>query len=136
MKRFLIVGLCLLCIFSMPLQTQAQEQLMSVWATGYNAEEGFDPSTRTSNGTVPNWGTVAVDPNVIPYGSIIFSKKYAAMCNRYGIALDCGGAIKGYRVDWWTETNQQSFSLTGWEEITILRWGWHQWIVDPKLWGL
>ena len=139
MRRALIVSLCLLCVlFFMPPQTQAQqEQLnMTVWSTGYNAEEGFDSFTRTSNGTVPDWGTIAVDPNVIPYGSIVFSKKYADLCGRYGVALDCGGAINGQRIDWWTQTNQQSFSLTGWEEITILRWGWYEWLVDPKLWGL
>ncbi|MEI7901178.1 MAG: 3D domain-containing protein [bacterium] len=113
-----------------------QTPVVDVWLTGYSAEEGFDEWSRTSNGTVPGWGTCAVDPDVIPYGSILFIQEYADLCGRYAVALDCGGAIEGWDVDLWTETNAQSYSLTGPARATILRLGWDEWTCSPGAWGL
>ena len=64
-----------------------------------------DPST-TATGTKPTPGrTVAVDPNVIPYFSnvIINGQTY--------IAEDCGGAIKGNRVDIVFATHQEALNF-------------------------
>lgn len=53
---------------------------------------------RTSTGTIPKEGrTIAVDPHVIPYGSIVYIQGYG-----YFIAEDCGGAIKSNRIDIFT----------------------------------
>lgn len=63
-------------------------------------------STRTSTGTTPTVGrTCAVDPNVIPYGSevIIDGQTY--------IAEDCGGAIKGNRVDILFATHEEALNF-------------------------
>lgn len=49
----------------------------------------------TSTGTVPKWGTIAVDPSVIPYGTKIYIPQF----DKYFIAEDCGGGIKGNKVD-------------------------------------
>jgi len=50
----------------------------------------------TSTGTVPTEGTtIAVDPNVIPYGS----KVYIPELDTVYTAEDCGSAIKGNRID-------------------------------------
>ena len=49
----------------------------------------------TATGTVPKWGTIAVDPNVIPYGT----KVYIPQFGEYFIAEDCGGGIKGNKID-------------------------------------
>ena len=57
----------------------------------------------TATGTVPTAGrTIAVDPNVIPYGTelIIDGQTY--------IAEDCGGAINGNRIDIVVATHQEA----------------------------
>lgn len=52
--------------------------------------------TMTSTGRKPKVGrTIAVDPRVIPYGS----KVYIPALGRTYIAEDCGGGIKGNKVD-------------------------------------
>lgn len=57
---------------------------------------------RTSRGLIPKEGrTIAVDPKVIPYGSIVYIQDYG-----YFIAEDCGGAIKQNRIDIFTESHR------------------------------
>ncbi len=57
----------------------------------------------TATGTVPTAGrTVAVDPNVIPYGSTVIIGG-----NEY-IAEDTGGAIKGNKIDIFFNTHAEA----------------------------
>lgn len=59
---------------------------------------------RTSTGTKPKEGrTIAVDPKVISYGSIVYIQGYG-----YYIAEDCGGAIKGNRIDIYTNSYENA----------------------------
>jgi 3D (Asp-Asp-Asp) domain-containing protein len=147
--KLLLLLMIVLCV-----QIPVQEPIiMEVWATAYSASEGFtncrlliaegiDPviahslHTCTSNGFEPDWGVCAVDPAYIPYGSIIYSREYADLCGHYAIAVDSGGAIKGYDVDYWVETTSQAYALTGYEQIKVLRWGWSEWTCIPSDWGL
>ena len=79
----------------------------TVEATAYtHTDKGCDKITAT--GTTVRWGTVAVDPTRIPYGTRMFivanDGSYV-----YGIATaeDCGGDIKGDRMDLYMPTYQQ-----------------------------
>lgn len=79
----------------------------TVEATAYtHTDKGCDLITAT--GTKVRWGTVAVDPTRIPYGTRMFiianDGSYV-----YGIATaeDCGGDIKGDRMDLYMPTYEQ-----------------------------
>lgn len=76
----------------------------TIRATAYtHTDAGCDMTTAT--GTTVHWGTVAVDPRYIPYGTRMFivsnDGEYV-----YGIAVaeDCGGDIKGDRMDLYMPT--------------------------------
>ncbi|HSQ88192.1 3D domain-containing protein [Romboutsia sp.] len=62
---------------------------IKVVATAYTGD------SITSTGTKPKWGTIAVDPSVIPYGT----KVYIPQFGKTFIAEDCGSAIKGNKID-------------------------------------
>lgn len=72
--------------------------------TWYSPKELGKPANklRTSTGTQPKEGrTIAVDPSIIPYGSIVYIQDYG-----YFIAEDCGGAIKENRIDIYTNSHE------------------------------
>ncbi len=83
----------------------------TIRASAYtHTDEGCDYITAT--GTTVHWGTVAVDPRYIPYGTRMFivsnDGEYV-----YGIAVaeDCGGAIKGDRMDLYMPTFAQCMAF-------------------------
>lgn len=79
----------------------------TVRATAYtHTDAGCD--LITSTGSVVHWGTVAVDPRYIPYGTRMFIVASDGSFV-YGIAEaeDCGGAIKGDRMDLYMPTYAQ-----------------------------
>ncbi|MCR1849035.1 MAG: SH3 domain-containing protein [Paraclostridium sordellii] len=64
-------------------------RLMTVNASAYSGH------STTATGTTPKWGTIAVDPSVIPYGTRVYIPKFDMVFT----AEDCGGAIKGNKID-------------------------------------
>ena len=63
-------------------------------------------SNSTATGTVPTVGrTIAVDPSVIPYGSQVIINGHTY------IAEDCGGAIKGNKIDILFETHKEALQF-------------------------
>ena len=70
---------------------------ITVVATGYSM------SGSTATGVPTGWGTVAVDPSVIPLGSRLTIPGYGE-----GVAADTGSAVRGAVVDLWFPTPQQA----------------------------
>lgn len=64
---------------------------MKVESSGYCLRQSL-----TSRGTRVSYGTVAVDPRVIPYHSKIYVPGYG-----WGSALDSGGFVKSNKIDLW-----------------------------------
>ena len=86
-------------------------KVLKVVATGYNnTNEGC--SEYTATGTLARVGAVAVDPNVIPYGTRMYivsdDGEYI-----YGLATaeDCGGSIVNNRIDLYFDTNEECFQF-------------------------
>lgn len=73
---------------------------MLVSATAYSG------GSITATGTRPRWGTIAVDPRIIPYGT----KVYIPKLNMTFIAEDCGGGIKGNKIDIFMNSSSQCYN--------------------------
>ena len=63
---------------------------------GYHLAASTSP--RTATGTTPRWGTVAVDPRVIPLGSRLLIEGFEEMVF---VAEDTGSSIRGNIIDVW-----------------------------------
>lgn len=74
------------------------KQVRQMEATAYTLAEGSGTGL-TSIGIVPYHGIIAVDPDVIPYGTKVYIPGYG-----FAMAGDCGGAIIGNRIDLFMES--------------------------------
>ena len=74
----------------------------------------------TASGTTVKQGrTVAVDPGVIPLGSVIYIQD-GTKCTRY-VAEDTGGAIKGNKIDIYFDSHEQALEF-GVQTATVWIW--------------
>ncbi len=88
-------------------------QKLNVYATPYTLQSAGG-SGKTATGTIPHYGTIAVDPRVIPLGTKMYIPGYGI-----GIAEDTGGAIKGNIIDlfyegshgWWSSKYVEIYIL-------------------------
>ncbi|HZS01784.1 MAG TPA: 3D domain-containing protein [Chloroflexota bacterium] len=69
---------------------------LQVRVVGYNLGNG----SRTASGTTPRFGTVAVDPQVIPLGSRLTIEGFEGTVF---VAEDTGSAVRGNMIDIWFE---------------------------------
>ncbi len=95
-------------------------------ATAYTkTDEGCDEITAT--GSQVRMGVVAVDPKVIPYGTRMFIVTNDGQYI-YGLstAEDCGGAIKGNRLDLYFETDPECWQF-GIRDCTVYFLGDANW---------
>ena len=85
--------------------------VLPVLASAYTkTDEGCNDYTAT--GTLARVGEIAVDPDVIPYGTRMFIVSDDGVYV-YGVATaeDCGGAIGGNRVDLYFDTTAECFEF-------------------------
>lgn len=76
------------------------------WADGY-----------TATGTLATQGrTIAVDPKKIPYGSEVYIEGLG-----WFVAEDCGGAIKGNRIDVFMDDHQKALQAGIMNTVVWLR---------------
>lgn len=69
----------------------------------------------TATGTYAVEGvTIAVDPTVIPYNSLVDIEGIGTF-----VAEDCGGAIKGNRIDIYFENHADALMFGVWEEWRV-----------------
>ena len=78
-------------------------QVLSCKATAYTTQR--QSWKKTATGTTARVGAIAVDPDVIPYGTRMFIVSADGSIT-YGVATaeDCGGSIQGNRIDLFFDT--------------------------------
>lgn len=78
-----------------------------IWSAEHPSR-GPDYVQKTATGTIPTEGrTIAVDPDVIPYGTVVYFEGPDGNTTGY-VAEDCGGAIKGNRIDLYFESHDEA----------------------------
>lgn len=83
---------------SQPIETPSETQLEPLGEheiTAYSYSEGNGENYYTASGAIPKpYVTVAVDPKVIPYGTVLYVEGVGEV-----VAEDCGSAVKGKVID-------------------------------------
>ncbi len=81
-------------------------------ATAYSGKQpGLN--SFTALGLPAERGVVAVDPDVVPYGTKLWVEGYG-----FAVAGDCGGAIKGDRIDVCFDTYEEALEY-GWKTVRV-----------------
>ena len=88
-------------------------QLLNYKSVLYVESTAYSGGGVTATGTVPvrdpnGISTIAVDPRVIPLGSLVYVEGYGK-----AIAADTGGAIKGNIVDLYVNSNEEAINVWG-----------------------
>lgn len=92
-------------------QLLTYDMVLHVKSTAYTKTDAGCNDT-TATGTKVRVGTVAVDPKVIPYGTRMFIvSDDGEYIYGIGTAEDCGGAIKGDRIDLYFDTTEECFQF-------------------------
>lgn len=65
----------------------------------------FGKNAHGATGQHCHYGTCAVDPRVIPYGTKLYVEGYGT-----AVANDCGGAVKGHIIDLYMRSTKECFS--------------------------
>lgn len=91
------------------------EFIVTAYCPCYECSEGWGNSTAT--GAIAKQGrTIAVDPKIIPYGTEVVIDGHTY------VAEDCGGVIKGNKIDIYFETHEETIKWGVQKKIvTILK---------------
>ncbi len=84
------------------LSARGYKSKMIMTATAYHPNCCGSPGGLTASGEKAQRGQVAVDPRVIPLGSILYIPTYG-----YAKASDVGGKIKGNKIDLCFDTREE-----------------------------
>lgn len=98
---------------------EKQDELLDIFSSAETFEitAYIETGNQTATGTTPVDGrTVAVDPQVIPYGSKVWIQDIG-----FRVAEDCGSAVKGKVIDLYVD----------WSRQDALRFGRRQRLVIP-----
>jgi 3D (Asp-Asp-Asp) domain-containing protein len=96
----------------------------NIQATAYtqSAEEGTADGITFTETKVAEGRTVAVDPNIIPLGSLLYIESESPLVGGFYVAEDTGSAIKGNRVDIYMESKERAFRFGEQDvEVTIMK---------------
>ena len=105
-------------------------RMLDVKATGYSNWEACHRCTDyrhglTASGTVARYGTCAVDPTVLPRGTVLFVPGYGPCWG-----TDTGRAVKGQIIDLYFNTEQEAIAwgapivrvkVLGWVKPEVIR---------------
>ncbi len=100
------------CLEDEPKFQGKYKKKMEMHTTAYTPYDGGGQG-HTALGNIAGKGHAAVDPDVIPLGSLIFIEGYG-----YALADDIGGAIQGDIVDVGVETLEQAYQW-GSRDVTV-----------------
>lgn len=86
--------------------TYTRAKIVEMDSTAYTPDAGLRrPTYTTRTGTRAEYGVIAVDPKVIPLGTLMYVEGYG-----FGIAEDTGGAIKGNKIDVCIEDREEAMA--------------------------
>lgn len=93
------------------------------WSAGPSAR--YIPVRRTQFGLsserLKPWGSIAVDPNVIPLGSRVYVPAYRGKPGGgWFLAQDTGGAIRGRHIDVYRPADEDGFGRLDGQRILVL----------------
>lgn len=90
-------------------KTLSYSKVLTGSGTAYTA----DPGAITSTGTVAKYGTVAVNPNIIPYGTRLYIVSTDGFVYGYATASDTGGALRQGTalVDLYMNSTQECYNF-------------------------
>lgn len=97
-------------------QSNRENYVITAYCPCYECSEGYGKHTAT--GKVATEGrTVAVDPKKIPYGTKLEIEGVGVR-----VAEDCGGAIKGNKIDLYFDTHQEVLNFgRQTKQVTIIK---------------
>lgn len=73
-------------------------------ATAYSKNDASQGTNdKTATGKTVREGIIAVDPDIIPYGTVVEIKDFG-----YFVAEDCGSKIKGNRIDIYFDSKEEA----------------------------
>ncbi|MDP3050020.1 MAG: 3D domain-containing protein, partial [Eubacteriales bacterium] len=97
------------------LTSRSTGQTVRMLATAYTLECG-NGDGRTATGTTPRPGIIAVDPKVIPHGTLVYINDFG-----YFRAEDTGGVIKGERIDVFMHSRTDALKFgSRWVDVKII----------------